>query len=480
MRARYRTGGANAANPSAAMSFPAVGRGRYRRSPSVGAGASARSIDPLRIALFLVVFLSIGRMHQHYAILALFRPALVLVGLATALALLQPKYLNQAPVLKTWPAKIVAAIGAMALASAPLGISLGASATFILSDFSKTLLLFFLLVAATRHARDLIAFSWAFALGCAFLVYLSLFFFQVSSFGGVGPARLWKMYMYDANDINSILVIGFGLVALLVQTCTGASRYAAIILMLGIGAATARSGSRGGFLGFVVVGAALLVTLNRVSLAKRVGFVGMIGLGLGLFAPSGYWDQMKTILTPKEDYNWSAEDGRRQIFNRGVGYMMEYPIGGLGIGNFPRAECTISSKAENHAINTGLTCTAPHNTYLQIGAELGIPGLILWLVMIFGGIVKLRTLAKRLPRNWESGDSEARFLFHAPRYLTVCLTGFAVTSFFVSHAYLDPVYLLMALMAGTYTAAAERIRRERPGTVQAQLTMRPATTPTCH
>ncbi len=359
MRARYRSGGANAANPSAAMSFPAVDRGRHRRSPSLGASASARGIDPLRIALCLVVFLSIGRMHQHYAILSLFRPALVLVGLATALALLQPKYLNHAPILKTWPAKIVAAIGAMALASAPLGISLGASAHFILDDFSKTLLLFFLLVAATRHARDLITFTWAFVLGCAFLVYLSLFVFQVSSFGGVGPARLWHLYMYDANDINSILVIGVGLVALLAQTGTGASRYAAIILMLGIGATTARSGSRGGFLGFVVVGAALLVTLNRVSLAKRVGFIGMIGVGLGLYAPPGYWDQMKTILTPKQDYNWFDEDGRRQLLNRGVGYMMEYPIGGLGVGNFQRAECTISSKAQNAMPDSRLTCSAP-------------------------------------------------------------------------------------------------------------------------
>jgi len=187
---------------------------------------------------------------------------------------------------------------------------------------------------------------------------------------------------------------------------------------------------------------------------------------------------MKTILTPKQDYNWSAEDGRRQISKRGVGYMMEYPIGGLGIGNFQRAECTISSKALNSMPDSRLTCTAPHNSYLQIGAELGFPGLILWLVMIFGGIVKMRTLAKRLPRQWESGDSEARFLFHAPRYLTICLTGFAVTSFFVSHAYLDPVYLLMALMAGTYTAAAQRIRRERPGPMQGQLTMRPPTPPT--
>lgn len=442
---------------------------------STKSGARGR-IDLLHVALFLVVFLSIGRMHQHYAFLAAFRPALVLVALATALALLQPKFLNDAALLSTWPARIVAAIGAMALVSAPLGISLGASATFILDIYSKTLLLFFLLVAATRHARDLIAFTWAFALGCAFLVYLSLFFFQLSTFGGV--PRLWHLYMYDANDINSILVIGLGLVALLAQTCTGVRRYAAIILMLGIGAAVSRSGSRGGFLGFVVVGVALLLTLNRVSVAKRLGFIGMIALGLALSAPPGYWEQMNTILTPKQDYNWTAEDGRRHILNRGVGYMMEYPIGGLGIGNFQRAECTISSKAQDARPDARLFCIAPHNSYLQIGAELGFPGLILWLVMIFGGIVKMRALAKRLPRQWERGDFEARFLFHAPRYLTICLIGFAVTSFFVSHAYLDPVYLLMALMAGTYTAAAARARGEQPRPMRGQLTLRSPTPPT--
>jgi len=437
---------------------------------STATPAARGKIDLLHVALFLVVFLSIGRMHQHYAFLAAFRPALVLVGLATALALLQPKYLNHAPLLRTWPARMVAAIGAMALASAVLGISLGASATFIISDFSKTLLLFFLLVAATRHARDLVAFTWAFALGCAFLVYLSLFFFELSTFGGT--PRLWHLYMYDANDINSILVIGLGLVALLAHTSTGLRRYAAILLLLGIGAAVSRSGSRGGFLGFVVVSVVLLLTLNRVSVPKRVGLIGMIGLGIALSAPPGYWEHMNTILAPKEDYNWTAEDGRRQILNRGLGYMMEYPVGGLGIGNFARAECTMSSKALNARPEARLLCTAPHNSYLQIGAELGFPGLILWLVMIFGGIVKMRGLARRLPRHWERGDFEARFLFHAPRYLTICLIGFAVTSFFVSHAYLDPIYLLMALMAGTYTAAAARIRGELPRPMHGQPALR--------
>ena len=269
------------------------------------------------------------------------------------------------------------------------------------------------------------------------------------------------MYMYDANDINSIIVIGFGLVALFAQTTKGMTRFGAIILMLGMGAAVARSGSRGGFLGFVVVGATLLVALNRISVVTRASFVGLTLLGLAAFAPPGYWDQMRTILKPTEDYNWTAEDGRKQIWSRGMGYMMAYPFAGIGVDNFQRAECTISEKALNHEPDTPLRCTAPHNSYLQIGAELGIPGLTLWLIMVFGGIWKMRSLARRLPRHWEHADYEARFLFHAPTYLMVCLIGFAVTSFFVSHAYLDPIYLLMALMAGTYAAAGERIRRER-------------------
>jgi hypothetical protein len=81
--------------------------------------------------------------------------------------------------------------------------------------------------------------------------------------------------------------------------------------------------------------------------------------------------------------------------------------------------------------------------------------------MVFGGILKMRALSKQIPHHWERGDFEARVLFNAPRYLKISMTGFALTSFFVSHAYLDPVYILMALMAGCYSAVATRLRQER-------------------
>jgi O-antigen ligase len=137
--------------------------------------------------------------------------------------------------------------------------------------------------------------------------------------------------------------------------------------------------------------------------------------------------------------------------------MMTHPIFGIGINNFWRAECFESDKARSHIAGTGIKCSAAHNSYIQAGAELGIPGLVLWLVLIFGGIRGMLRLRRRLPPAWARGSPEDRFLYLAPLYLAVAMVGFAVSSFFVSFAWMDPVYYLAALMAGVYSVASRRL-----------------------
>jgi hypothetical protein len=68
---------------------------------------------------------------------------------------------------------------------------------------------------------------------------------------------------------------------------------------------------------------------------------------------------------------------------------------------------------------------------------------VLWIALIFGvrGMLKLR---RRLPPAWARGSPEDRFLYLAPLYLAVAMVGFAVSSFFVSFAWMDPVYYLAA------------------------------------
>jgi len=171
---------------------------------------------------------------------------------------------------------------------------------------------------------------------------------------------------------------------------------------------------------------------------------------------------MRTTFHPTEDYNWTAAGGRKETWLRGLEYMRSYPVFGLGIGNFGRAEGTISERARNwEPWMPGIRWSAPHNSFLEAGAELGVVGLILWSSLVLGGIAAMYRLHRRLPRSWQRGNRDQRFLYLLTMYLPVSLTGFAVSGFFVSFAFLDPIFILGAYMTGVYVCVN--------GELQAQL-----------
>lgn len=421
-----------------------------------GAGRLRVNLDGYRLFMTLLTIITISRIHQHFPALSIFRPAMVLVGVAGIYAFLNPKQLAAESVLRTWPARVVVAFSVLACISVPFGISLGNSALFIIEDYSKVVMYAVLLILAVRNVRDLYTFVWAYVVSTGILVWMSLFVFGLSK-AGSRTARLGNMYSYDANDVGLVVLVGLGLTLLTLQTSGKVGRVVSGVILVGIGATIARTGSRGAFVGLLAVGMALLLLLKSVSMARRVGFVLVTALALALWAPEGYWDQMNTIKDPTQDYNWSSKDGRKEVAMRGIEYMLNRPLFGLGINNFSKAECYLSDKALDHVAGTGLRCTAPHNSYVQAGAELGIPGLLLWCALLFGGIRGMLVLRRQFPVGWAAGNSEERFLYLAPLYLAVAMVGFAVSSFFVSFAWADPVYYLAALMASMYSVAKRRL-----------------------
>ena len=263
--------------------------------------------------------------------------------------------------------------------------------------------------------------------------------------------------------MGPLLIVGLVLTVLTFLTAGKKGRAASAGLLVGIGVALARSGSRGAFLGLIGTGCALLFSLKRVSLVKRLGFVVVVVVGLAVAAPPGYWEQIGTVFSPTKDYNWQSGEGRREIWRRGLGYMFDHPISGIGINNFERAEGTISDKARLSFAGDPIRWTSPHNSFLQVGAELGIPGLILWSSLVVGGIVGMTHLRRRLPPTWMHGDPEERFLYLATLHLPLALVGFAITAFFLSFAYLDLIYVLAAFVAGTYVAVKDKARRTAVG-----------------
>ena len=103
----------------------------------------------------------------------------------------------------------------------------------------------------------------------------------------------------------------------------------------------------------------------------------------------------------------------------------------------------------------------PHNSFVQAGAELGVPGLVLWSSIPLFGIVSLLRLGRRLPYRWRRGTREERFLRLACPYFAVALVGFTATSFFLNFAWLEPYYVLGAFVAALMGVIARRVKEQR-------------------
>lgn len=426
------------------------------------AGRLALVRDPLRLLMFVLTIVTVSRIHQHYPVIASMRPALVLVVAAAAYAFAQPRALTRVNVLRVWPMRLVALLALLALASAAFGISLGRAASFILDSYAKTLAFAFLVALSIRGARDLYTVVWGYVASCGILVFFSFFVFGLARPSGSYVTRLNDMYTYDSNDVGVVLLVGAALTLLLLVVSRGFKRWLLLLNLVLIAATIARSGSRGAFLGVLVLGAAGLLIANNIPATRRLVIAALAAGALAIGAPAGYWDEMATIMNPTADYNYSALNGRKALVERGIGYMRAYPVFGLGINNFSRAECTISSKI-GLVLNGPLRCTPPHNSFLQAGTEIGIPGLLVFLALVGGGVVKVLRLRRRLPASWRYGSEVRRFLYAATTFLPLAMIGFAVPALFVSFAWLDPVYLLAALITGLYVSVDAELREGAAG-----------------
>lgn len=448
-----------------------LGMKRARRQRNTGTGGVdsslrmplARTSDAFRNSLFLVIVINISAIHMYMGPIRLIRPALILVGFAVLLALLHPPVAAWKNITMSYPSRLVIVFFALACGSALFGLSPVGSALFILNVYIKNLILFFVLVIAIRNVHDLAWLMWSFVVSVGVLVGLALTVLDLKT-TIQGLARLeGGQGSFDANDIGMILVMAIPLALLFFYSGRWLTRMLCLGIIVGIAATIALTGSRGAMIGLAVVGIAILVVLRRISVARRAGILAAVVIALFFAAPDGYWKQMGTLFNLKEDYNFAVDYGRKGIAQRGVGYMLRYPLLGVGIANFGRAEGTLSPIARaRRGEGLSVQWIAPHNTYVQVGAEMGVTALIIWLSLLFGGSVGLWRLRKRIPASWEHESAERKFLRDACLFLPISFIGFAVTSLFLSHAYTVIAYIVFAFFGGVHLLVHNELRKDLP------------------
>lgn len=416
------------------------------------------SLDPLRLSLFFIIMVSIGRIHHHVPLLSVIRPGLLGFAVVMLSAMLNPRELNTRVFQQTWAAKGTIVLLVVACLSAVFGISLGGSARFILDEYIRVALVslvMFMAVGSLAHLKFLVG---AYVASCAVWgLYGPTFGTRVAA--GATLARMDGTPMFDPNDLGLIILVGLPLALWMFQTSGRLGRLAILATLGGIGYLLAIGGSRGALLGGVLVGGALVVTVKSISLGRKMVGLVLVATALVLAAPPGYWEQMSTMLNPETDYNLTDDLGRVAIAKRGVGYMLSYPVFGVGAGNFGRAEGTM-----HHRLGSSeqVAWIAPHNTFVQVGAEMGMPALIIWMTLLWAGTMGVWKLRRRIPRSWRKGTPEQVFAYQGTNFLPLAFIAFASTSFFLSFAYLQPFYLLLVFLAALQVHT-RRMLREAAG-----------------
>jgi O-antigen ligase len=203
-----------------------------------------------------------------------------------------------------------------------------------------------------------------------------------------------KGILENPNDLAINIAINFPLCVAFLLAAKGAGRK----LFWAIGLAFMSWGviatySRSGLLAMVVTIAICLweygIKGRRTILLMSAVIIAVISLGVIVVTPR-YLIRIESMV--RGNIEGSGDNGsleaRKQLLKDSLIIMVKHPLLGIGPGNFP---------------SYTLTWRVAHNTYAELGAEAGLPGLILFLVLMGFTLRKIKRV-RNLPGYQSSED----------------------------------------------------------------------------
>lgn len=211
------------------------------------------------------------------------------------------------------------------------------------------------------------------------------------------------------------------------------------MMMVACGIVVIGTRSRSGFLGLCLAVLLLVIYSRR----KTVGFVvlGLTCLTFFVIAPQAAVQRYQGI--PDANERDASAEMRLAVWHVAAVMIRANPVVGVGLRNFETAFPRYSN----------LESRAPHNAYLALAAEAGIPACLLFLLMIGAAIrsmaVKRRRLRKAAPENWR--------LANYCLAIQISLTVYLVPNFFINRQDQDLMYHLIGVAAGLGWVAMHRL-----------------------
>lgn len=419
-----------------------------RRVPLKEAGTFAR------LACVLLVCVYFGRLQELWSPLQALHLGMLALGLGLVAALgsgLAPLARH----LKSPQGKKIAGIFVFCLLSVPLSVWPTRSLIFSFLEFGLVLVYLGILLTCIRTPDGVLLLLKAMA-ACALLLALA------SLLTG-GEGRVAASGTYDPNDIALVMVITLPVLKHLFSTYKSAlPRLGLALAALVMLAAVAHTGSRGGLLGLGSVILFWLFADKSVSAGKKILLVSVACLAVLVIAPDMLWERMGALSGANEqkDYNLDARGGRIEIWKRALNMMADSPLTGVGAGAFAEAD-GIYQGAE------GGRWSVTHNSFLEVGATIGVVGLALFLSLLWTAFASMMRLAAS--REFAPGDPRPGMALA----LAASLVGYACSGFFLSQGFGSIVYFLVGLtMILTAVSADDSILAAKPAQAASRLPRR--------
>ena len=187
--------------------------------------------------------------------------------------------------------------------------------------------------------------------------------------------------------------------------------------------------SRGATLAMACMGgASLLLTRGR----QRRGLLWLSAAGAAAFlflADPQFLERQATILSEERD---GSSEGRVVAWIGALELMRDYPLGAGGGGFDALSPVYIPQVVARYG---GAERTV-HNTYLWVGSDWGIAGLIAFCVFLFGTLVRVQQARRRAPDVRMDMEGVA---------VQAAIIGISVGGFFINRTYGEIMYWVPAL-----------------------------------
>lgn len=373
-------------------------------------------------ALVIFSFILLLAPQQIFPVLAPLRIAMLSIVLVVTVHV-GSRLSRQLPVMHYPPGVVIAlALTGWAVLTIPLSVWPGGSLSFLTSKYFKTIIVFLLLANVISTMGRLRGIFWALVLMSIPLAATAINNFLTGSTMSGGE----RIIGYDAplaenpNDMALLLNL---FLPLAVGIFLREKRPVVRLFVLGVVGlmivAIFATFSRAGFLTLGVTFFCYMFFLrNRPERFYAPVILVLCVMALPL-VPGDYIGRLSTITNIENDTTGSAQIRLRDSI-AAVNIVLDNPLTGAGVG--------MNTLAMNEA--RGATWTEIHNVYLTLAVELGLPGLILFL-MLLGAALK----TTRMTMDSARGNTQQYDLYCFAEALRVSLIAFSVAAVFHPVAY---------------------------------------------